>query len=436
MPGDEYTPKEQPLTPGVVGPGAQPQVDAPFTTNDTTGTPTAVSTEPLGAQPSAPLQPQETVSGSAPLSSVPIPPLSQAPKKSMRKIIFLIAIPIILLGLIGGAVYAYTIYQKPENVVLDATQKALSAARLRTTTTVTSDFAYESSGTKLSFNRLTFTTGFDRAPQYDTNAELVVTYNDKTVSLKADALVVSEGAVYFRVSNLKDSLEKVLPSGTKLTATANEYLAKLDGKWAKYSLDDLKKDNPKSEKVIRCALDVYKKYKNDKKSVQEISTIYKANAFLVVGSNPVSKDGKFGYEVSVDNTKSKAFAKAVDGTAMSKEINACDSSTSSAVSDKVNSSFDSIDTPVSADAPKTVATVWISQWGHELRAIDTKTTNITGPNDKKVTVSSHTDIDFTQGVATTVPASTTTVKDWGDAAGGVVNELMGNTYATVQSQSE
>lgn len=463
MPNDEYKPEDQPLTPDAASSSTQPSIGTSPTVNDSLESQAVSSTKSFDAQENtasqptlddlesettAPMsavsqpvpvaydQPQEVV-GSPILQPVPIPPASPAPKKSHLKLILLITIPIVLLlGLIGGAVYAYTVYQKPENVVLDAAQKALSASKLRTTTTVTSDFVYEVGSDKVSFEKLTFTTGSERAPRYDANAELVVKYNDKTISLKADALAVSEGAVYFRVSNLKDTLEKTLPSTMKVTTKANEYLAKFDGKWAKYSLDDLKQDNPESEKIARCTLDIYKKYKDDKKSIQEVAALYKANAFLVINGKPTSKDGNLGYEVSVDSAKSKAFAKAVEGTAIAKELKACDKSNDSSVSDTIDSSLDTVDTPVSADAPKTVTTVWISQWGHELRAVDTKTTNISGPNDKKVTVSSHTVIDFTRGATTEVPASTMTFKDWGDAATGVFNELTGNAYANIQSQAD
>lgn len=380
--------------------------------------PPVTSPEPLSTQPAEPV-PNTTAEPLVPVNGGDV-----SPKKSKLKLVLLIVLPILLLGLIGAGAYAYTVYQKPENVVLSAITKAMDSNHLRTETTVTSDFAYDVDGTKVSFDKLTLTTGYESAPQYDTNAELLVKYNDKQVSLKADALLVSEGAVYFRVSNLKDTLQKVLPAEMKITAKADEYLTKFDGKWAKYSLEDLKKDNPDTEKIARCTLDVYKKNKDDKKAQKEVADLYKAHPFITINGKPTSKDGNLGYEVDIDKTKSKAFGKALKDTTIAKELAACDSDNST-VDDTIDSSIDKVDTPVSPDEPKTVVTLWISQWGHEVKAIDTKTTNLSGPEGKKFTISSHTKVDLKHGVETQVPADAMTFKDWNDAVTGAYTEPVG-----------
>lgn len=453
MPGDEQSPQDtsqntatpaEPQPSGVVSsspvsvPESEVAVSSPMT-----DTSVADELQKLDSAPvqNAPVESSTTGTafnpfGESTVSTTPvIAPAAARSKKSPLKLALLIGLPILALGLIGGGAYAYTVYQKPENVLLGAVSHAIQAKKAQSVTTVTSDFAYDADGTKLSLDKLTFRVGFDRSPQYDTNAELSLKYNSKEVSLKADVLTTSDQTIYFRVVNLKDTLEKVLPSEMKLNAKASEYLAKFDGKWAKYSLEDLKKDNPESEKVAQCTLDVYKKHKDNKKSTDEIVKIYKANPFVTIDGEPKSKNGNIGYEVSIDKKKSKAFGKAMLETAIAKDFKACDKSAAEATS-TVDSSIDSVDTPSSPDDPKTVTTVWISQWGHEFRAIDTVTSNIGGMDGKKYSVTSRTEVDFGKGVATQAPSGAMTAKEWGDAAMGAFNAMTGDMYEGVQSRAQ
>lgn len=447
MPGDEQTSQDIQQPPSTTPSRELPstsQPEAPASQSPTGGAVTSSSiadelqkldnTTTQGMQSTEPSAGFNPFGESTKTSPVAVP-AAQPTKKSPIKLILLIALPLLALGLIGGGAFAYTEYQKPENVLLGAVSHAIEAKKAQSVTTVTSDFVYDAGGTKLSLDKLTFRAGFDRSPQYDTNAELALKYNDKQVTLKADVLTTSDQTIYFRVVNLKDTLEKVLPAEMKITAKANEYLAKFDGKWAKYSLEDLKKDNPESEKIAQCTLDVYKKHKDNKKSTEEIVKLYKANPFVTVDGKPKSKDGNIGYDISIDKVKSKAFGKAMLETAIAKDFKACDKTAADATS-SVDSTIDSVDTPTSPDDPKTVTTVWISQWGHEFRAIDTVTSNLGGMDGKKYSVTSRTDIDFGKGVATQAPSDTMAMKDWTEAAMGAFNAMTGDMYAGVQSRAQ
>lgn len=447
MPGDEQTSQDIQQPPSTTPSRELPstsQPEAPASQSPTGGAVTSSSiadelqkldnTTTQGMQSTEPSAGFNPFGESTKTSPVAVP-AAQPTKKSPIKLILLIALPLLVLGLIGGGAFAYAEYQKPENVLLGAVSHAIEAKKAQSVTTVTSDFVYDAGGTKLSLDKLTFRAGFDRSPQYDTNAELALKYNDKQVTLKADVLTTSDQTIYFRVVNLKDTLEKVLPAEMKITAKANEYLAKFDGKWAKYSLEDLKKDNPESEKIAQCTLDIYKKHKDNKKSTEEIVKLYKANPFVTVDGKQKSKDGNIGYDISIDKVKSKAFGKAMLETAIAKDFKACDKTAADATS-SVDSTIDSVDTPTSPDDPKTVTTVWISQWGHEFRAIDTVTSNLSGMDGKKYSVTSRTDIDFGKGVATQAPGDAMAMKDWTEAAMGAFNAMTGDMYAGVQSRAQ
>lgn len=360
--------------------------------------------------------------------------LSPAKSGGKKKYIIAGLVSIITVGLLGGGAFAYTTYQKPENALLEAVGKALSAKQVNVKTTVTSDFVYTAGDTKIKFDKLTFTTGVERTPKIDENAELNLTYDGKSVSLKAAVLATDKGEVYFRVSNLKDTIQKTIGADMKMTAKADEYLAKIDGKWAKYTLADLKKDNPDSAKTVQCTLDTYKKYKDDKKAIQELVDLYKKNQFVVVKGDPIVKDGNIGYVVDIDKTKSKAFEKASSDTALAKELDACDGSKTKAASDEMDTSDQA--TPASSEDPKTTTTVWISQWGHVLRSVETKTTNLSGAGDTKFTITTRTDVDFTKGVTTTAPSETVTFKEWSDNAGYFYGEMSGVDVAGIESRAQ
>ena len=356
-----------------------------------------------------------------------------------KKVVIAAIVAVLLAGALGGGAYAYTaVYQKPENVLLDAAGKALGAKSLRAKTTITTDFAYDADGTKIKFESLTFDTGVERSPRLDNNAELKLTYNDRPIDLKADVLATDAGVIYFRVSNLIDTLKSVLPAEMKLTPKAESYLKNIDGKWGTYSIEDLKSDNPKYGKIAQCTLDVYKKHKDDKKSIQELVDLYKKNQFVVVKETVKAKDGNSGYVIDIDKARSDAFDKASEQTALAKELNACDPDTASKSTDNNSStSFDTEQTnPDKPTDPKTTTTAWISTLTHELRVLDTVTSGIDGPDSKKYTVTTHTEFDFTKGVATEAPKDSMKAKEWTQNVMKAYDDMTGTVYEAVEARAK
>ncbi len=424
----QQTPPTTPLSPDPVATSSE--VAQPSTEDSTVATPQPVQNpgtqaSALESEP-APMSPFTTqaTTGSTPVAPQP------APKRSKKPLLFGIIGGVLLLSLIGGSVYAYTVYQKPENVLLDSASKALQSKQARLQTTITSDYAFNSADTKVVFEKLTFTTGSERTPRVDTNAELDMKVDDKEVKLKGDVLATDEGAIYFRLSNLKDTVSKVFPADQQPSAKALSYIGAIDGKWAKYSIDDLKKSNPDYGKTVQCTLDVYKKYKNDNKSLQELANLYKANQFVVAKGSPTLKNGNYEIVVDIDKTRSRAFSKAIDNTAMAKDLKACDRSKSlqTDVQDATDYAENNVDSSTSADSPVTTTTAVISQFDHTLRAIDVKVTNLKGNDNKTYTMTSHTAVDFNHGVTTSAPSSTMTTDEWSQNAINFYQELSSSSY--------
>ncbi len=434
---EPYTPQNtQSFSEGVAPdaieqPTSQPRVmEAPATSNyETPSTQPVAFSAPVPTPNNTGFQP---VIGSGPVQP-PTPTLGSENGGGKKKFIIAGIIALVIVGLMGGSAFAYTIYQKPENALLDAAGKALSAKRVHAKTTVTSDFAYTAGETKITFDKLTFEVGVERTPTIDENAELGLTYNGKAVSLKVAVLATDKGEIYFRVSNLKDTIKKTIGSELNMTVKAEQYLTNIDGKWAKYTLDELKKDNPNSGKTAQCTIDTYKKYKDDKKAIQESVDVYKKNQFVIVKGDPLTKDGNIGYVVDIDKTKVKAFDKAWSRTAMAKELDACDGSSTDASPEETDT--ESEPTKPSDRDPKTVTTVWISQWTHTLDSIETVTSNISGFDGKKFTVTTRTDFDFTKGVTTSVPTDAMKMNDWTENVTKFSEELSGSAMSGITERA-
>lgn len=376
--------------------------------------------QPTGAGASAPMpQPTDTNSFSNETLSTP-------PKKSKKKIVLGFVIAIVALLLLGGSAMAFTIYQQPENVLLNAARNALSSKNVRAKTVITSDFVYDIDGKTLAFEKISFETGSERSPRFDTNAEISVKYDGNMITLKGDVLATESGEIYYRVSNIKDTLQKIMPPEIEISAKADEQLSKIDGMWAKYTLEELKNDLPDYGEVVQCTLDVYKKYNNDQQAIRQLADVYGVHQFVVTKGDPISKDGNYGYVVDIDKQKAESFSKAAKDTTIVKELNACDKNDDPVIGGAPANAYDAYDelyNPNNTEGPKTVTTVWVSKWGHVIRAVDTKTIGIEGEEGKTFTISSHTDVSFEQGVTTGAPSDPLSLKDWIDFAVKFVQEL-------------
>lgn len=376
--------------------------------------------EQLAAAPTAANQ---TVA--QPIAQPALPPqMAMGQRKSKAGLIIAIcaAILVVLLAVAGATAYAF--YQKPENVLLDAVSKLPLATKVSTKTTVNSNFSYEADGMNVKFKKFTFDTGAENTPKLDANAELALEVNGKELSLKASGLATDNGTVYFKVDNIVSNIKETLSIlHQKLPAQAEKHLKKIDGKWAKYSLADVRKQDKKSADQLQCVIDAYKKYSKDDKAKHQISSVYKKHPFIIIDEEVKSQNGNFGYDVSVDDDKAEAFWKDFRETSFAKSVESCAPNVSS-----------SSDTYKSAKKAKSKAdatmTVWVSQWSHELRGVDVKATNLKtdSRSDKNYNVSAKTVIDFSKGSQVAVPGDAISAEEWARAISQSFQSVSGGSY--------
>ena len=361
-----------------------------------------------------------------PIAQPALPPqMAMGQRKSKVGLIVAICAVILVVLLAIAGVTAYAFYQKPENVLLDAVSKLPLATKVSTKTTVNSNFSYEADGVNIKFKKFTFDTGAENTPKFDANAELALEVNGKELSLKASGLATDNGTVYFKVDNIVSSIKETLSIlHQKLPAQAEKHLKKIDGKWAKYSLADVRKQDKKSADQLQCVIDAYKKYSKDDKAKHQISSVYKKHLFIIIDKEVKSQNGNFGYDVSVDDDKAEAFWKDFRETSFAKSVESCAPNVSSSSSDTYKSAKKA---KSKADA---TMTVWVSQWSHELRGVDIKATNLKtdSRSDKNYNVSAKTIIDFSKGSQVAVPSDAISAEEWARAISQSFQSVAAGSY--------
>ena len=353
------------------------------------------------SKPVAPVQPAPQ-----PLQpALPQQPIPYMPRTSSSQLVLIIigciAGGVLFLLAICGGVLAYSIYQRPENVVLDAITKLQSAKKFSTHTEITMDYKYDVGAKDISFKKLTLDTGMNSSPSVDANATLQMSVGGRDVSVKASALMTDDGTIYFKVQNLAEALNAFTGS-KELPASAKNQLEKVSNKWVKYEINDLYKNNQRAAERARCVQNVYKRSLKDSKKRREIVSTYRKYPFVMIESMAQPKDGNVGYTVWIEPVTWRQFNKAFAHTAIAQDIKACGPSTHDNSSVVLDDADDTYANPAPSHSvlghSKTKFTMWISPWSHELRALD-----IEGGPDARFSLKSRTKFDFSKGVATAKP---------------------------------
>lgn len=284
--------------------------------------------------------------------------LAVAPKKSHKKAIIISAIlAVLLLG--GASAWAYTAYvvQNPQRVMMDALNHYISSTHtqhaldLSAATPIGDDKSVQ-------FKKIRFTANVAPGPVFDGDAEVTLQYEKETFNLKAKAIFTKSGDLYYQLNDLDDIVKTLMVVGgssEELPVATKKALQETSNKWIKVAAKDIASVDEDLAASYQCVVDTFKKHKDDK----EIQTIYENNQFLTVKEKLPVKDGNIGYKVAIDKEKSEAFDKAVENTAMGKELKKC----AEKMKDDKNESVDS-------ENPVVNTTLWIGEWNHQLKKVE------------------------------------------------------------------
>lgn len=354
---------------------------------------------------------------------------SPEPKSKKRRGVLIILAAILVLAIAaGGSWAAYALwYQNPEKVLLDSFTNAYKAK----SGTITGSANLEAEDGAIN---LTFNSAQDKNNGSSVSAKLTVKSKEGTTfTLEGDTLYDKNMTTYFRVKNIKEAYEKAVDAyvQSQLDAYAEEgqpmtpaqqqlmkqeikksydglvggIIAKVDNRWIKVSVDDLKDINPEAAKEYECTQSVMKKAMNNHKVADQIVEVYKKNKFLVIKENLGVKEGSQGYAVDIDKEKMKKFEEESKKTDIYQEFDGC---TKSDANNSSSSSTDKVDQPSTSQTTQRVE-IWVDQWSHQLTSVKANTTTTEAKKTTKFDMNAVT--KFNNPVTITVPADTMSLKE-------------------------
>jgi hypothetical protein len=428
----------------------EPVVPAPVISEEPTVSETTdIQEAPVAAEaptvPEATVAPDALVESVAPVavaaaaaatSAVTAQPFNQTPihidgevnpediKKSHKnslKLAILISFGL-LLFLIGGSVSAYTFwYSNPKKVVYDAVSSLMTADAMQMNTTTTIAFTPSNALGGFSVKKITFNTISTNAPSQSMDLGVEVAYSDKTYTVGAKGMYLDNGDIYFRLDNILESVEQAFGS-QMITQTVKDEINNLQNKWVRFAVSDMTKLSAEMAKTYQCTLDTYKSVNKDKAMQNEYVALYEKSPFLTIDeTNVQSKDGNYGYSVSVDAKKFVSYARSVSESDSMKELNKCDTSTSNSTSSISDQQAEESITPMTGKL-KTV--IWVNQWTHSMSKIDFSYTD--NQSSYGVTVDMNADVKVDNSLKVTAPDQPMSYDDW--QAG--INKVMQNIYSS------
>lgn len=303
-------------------------------------------------------------------------PYIQEPKKKSKKwlVIGIVVAILAILGLGSGAVYAFW-YQNPDKVIGDSLVNAITAR----TTVVAGTMKFESGD-------VVATIAMDTKSDYEKGSTLntAMTIKPKDMAemkFEGESMYDADENVYFKAKNLTGILDTtinlVIEGRVKEAAKENikvteaekkqvrtlytnmfgPIVKKVDNKWVKISVSDMESFSKEFAKEYKCAQNVIKKLSKDIKVATELSDIYTKNKFIVVKENLGTKEGSMGYVIDLDKEAAKTFSKAVEGTALYKDLKSCSKNATT-------SSLDEMVEEIKISNGRTE--LWVEQWSHHI----------------------------------------------------------------------
>lgn len=311
-----------------------------------------VNTQPVVPAPSE--QEGPTVAAE-PTTPAPAP----AVKSKKKWLVPVIAVGAVVLLSGSASAYYFGVYDKPENVLLDAFNNLSTAKAVQSNSVLTLN---KSVSPDLSVKDVKLNTDSVGRQSGMVDATLDMEYKGKAIALNGKAIVsLADSAAYFQANNIKQAIQAVLDAEGATSQVPAGYFDSLDtlqGQWVKVTVADIKKNNESAGKDLECAVNVLNKHSNDTNAA--MLDVYKKNPFVVIKQDMGVKAGDHGYVLDVDQTKAKAFGNAMKDTALYKDMQACN----------FDNSTDMTPSTPSTGTETTTYTVWVDQWSHQLKKVE------------------------------------------------------------------
>ena len=336
---------------------------------------------------------QEPVSGTFTEQATPVP---QLPLKKSKKglIIGLVSAGVLIVGLaVAGIVYA-TVYNSPENVVMDAFSKALAAK----SGTMTGSVSMKTQDTSV---KLDLTSAANEAGQGSADVTVTVTAEGKEYNLKGH-FASTKDEIYVKLDDLQSIIEGAL--GAEYAEMIDSYygtlLDKIDSKWVVIKQSDIEElsSNSVSNKESECVQTEVAKLKTDASLRNELTAVYKKNPLFTIESKGSDSDGNHYSLTPVGNDGTKKFLNALVDTKVFKAVDDC---TSSDLKKEVTADSSGSSTEKSTGTLE----LWIDGWSHTLNKISLNMKS------DSAELTSEFKTKFNNNPSVTIPKGETTVDD-------------------------
>ena len=354
-----------------------------------------VTPEPSPAATDPTLDPTQTV---APTDNTV---LIQPPKKkfSLAAIIGFVVFGLLLIGGIAAAVWYFAVYQNPQNVAFDAINNFLTAEHVQTEGDILVKLTQKESAINydddyvegtVTPNEKTFyeyTVKLDNKSRNLPNATTATlnvretdekgnTIEDHSLSIDLGSVVLSDGAIYFQVSNLAEAVSAIIDESyfdTTVGQTIYEVIEAVDGEWWKISIpeiiDELNLGSSAQplKNLYSCIITASNKSHSD-----EIAGYYRAHQFVNV-EKAGETDGVGVYDVTLDYDTMADFLNELPHSGFSEDVTACYNTYARATGQNTVSPDDA-DKITAADIrdelPENLMTsLKISKFGHQLEGV-------------------------------------------------------------------
>lgn len=351
----------------------------------------AIASEESSVTP-APEQPMPA-EGASPQETLPQLPVKKSKKGLIIGLIIAVAV-LVVLG-IGAAVYAL-VYNNPQNAVIDAFTKAMSA----TSGSMTGVVSVKEQDTTV---KVALSGATNTSEQAMLDATVTISTGGKDYVLKGH-FVGTKDAAYVKLDDLKSVITNVL--GSEYSDVIDTYygslLKKVDGKWVvvkQSDVSDLSSGSVNTEET-QCVQTEVAKLRTDKSLQNELKSVYEKNPLFTITSKGSDASGNHYSLTPAGGDSAKNFTNALVETTFFKSLDNC---TSTDLKKQLT------DGATSEESSSSTATgtfdVWVDGWSHNLNKIAFSV------KDDNTEMTGELYLKFNNNSAITVPTGETTVDE-------------------------
>lgn len=361
--------------------------------------------------------------------------LAKKPRKPLTKKMIGIIVAIVAVILIGGGVSAYQFwYQNPDKVLNDALAGALLADGMSISDNTTLNITNKGAGSIMGVTptKISFNTTADSTPAQVIDMSMTLEYDDEEYVISGKGMYDASGNIYYQISGVLDIIKQIVGNQFIEKETENK-ISSLEGKWVKYSIDDMKKDNADLAKTLTCAIEVSLEQNKNHAYANEVISLYQKTPFFEIDKDNIqTKDGQYVFDVRVDQDQMIEFMKNTEDSEILNKSNECAKQLAESADVEQAEEFDEAEAKDALEELDALTmTVSVDQMTHALRKVEIG--YFTDNSDYKINVESSNDVTIDNSLKVEIPAETVSHKEWMEGVEEAATEVFQAYYEAMYS---